>query len=70
MDCDKAITFLGQCWEQTSLGGVHPNPENDRISKGDEDDQQHQAKQGTPPPHRSEAPRRNQDQAGQLVDQP
>ena len=25
IDCNEAIAFLGQHWEQTSLEGAHPN---------------------------------------------
>ncbi|KAG8217399.1 hypothetical protein J3R82DRAFT_5539 [Butyriboletus roseoflavus] len=56
--------------DQTGLEGVCLNKGDDRISGGDEDDQQQQANQGVPPPHGGEAPRGNQGQAGQPIDQP
>ena len=37
IDRDKAIVFLEQCWEQTSLGGVHPNQDNNRDAEEDKD---------------------------------
>ena len=59
IDCDKAIVFLEQCWEQTGLRGVHLNWDNDRDAEGDED---------APHPQEEDPPRGNHGQAGQPVD--
>ena len=59
IDREEAIVFLEQHWEQTSLGGVRLNQDNDGDVEGDED---------TPHPQEEDPPRENHGQAGQPVD--
>ena len=69
INCNEAIIFLEQRWEQTGLAGVHPDQGDDEIPEGDEDNQQQQPDRDVPPPHEGDAPRGNRGQAGHLADQ-
>ena len=59
IDREEAIAFLEQRWEQTGLGGVRPNRDNDGDAEGDED---------APRPQEEDPPRENHGQAGQPAD--
>jgi hypothetical protein len=60
---NEAIVFLEQHWEETGLGGVHPDQGDDGNPDRDEEAPPPQPDQDPPRPHDEELPRGNQVQA-------